>query len=144
MRLFTIGFTKKSAEDFFTRLQRAGVRRVIDTRLNNTSQLAGFAKAGDLKYLLKAIAGIEYEHVPALCPTHDLLDAFKKRKGAWEEYERAFSELIEERRISETVPRGLLDGGCLLCSEDTPERCHRRLVAEHLRDRWGDVEIVHL
>lgn len=144
MKLFTIGFTKKNAEDFFTRLQRAGVRRVVDIRLNNTSQLAGFAKADDLKYFLKAIANIDYVHVPALCPTQDILDAFKKSKGSWVDYERSFNHLIESRDISGAVPRELLDRGCLLCSEDTPEHCHRRLVAEYLRDRWDDVEIVHL
>ena len=144
MKLFTIGFTKKNAEDFFTRLQRAGVRRIVDIRLNNTSQLAGFAKADDLKYFLKAIANIDYAYVPELCPTQDILDAFKKNKGAWRDYERSFNHLIEGRRISEMVPRELLDRGCLLCSEDTPEHCHRRLVAEYLRDRWDDVEIIHL
>lgn len=144
MKLFTIGFTKKTAEDFFTRLQRAGVRRVADIRLNNTSQLAGFAKSDDLQYFLKAIANIDYVHIPELCPTQEMLDAFKKSKGSWGDYERDFNRLIEKRRISETVPRALLDGACLLCSEDTPEHCHRRLVAEHLRERWRDVEIVHL
>ena len=144
MKLFTIGFTKKNAEDFFTRLQRAGVRRVVDIRLNNTSQLAGFAKADDLKYFLKAIANIDYVYMPELCPTQDILDAFKKSKGSWNDYTRSFKLLIEGRNISGTVPRELLDDGCLLCSEDTPEHCHRRLVAEYLRDRWDDVEIVHL
>ncbi|NUM54280.1 MAG: DUF488 domain-containing protein [Candidatus Hydrogenedentes bacterium] len=144
MKLFTIGFTKKSAEEFFSRLQHAGVRRIVDIRLNNTSQLAGFAKADDLKYFLKAVANIDYVHVPELCPTQDILDAFKKNKGDWADYERDFNRLIEERRISETVSRELLDGGCLLCSEDTPEHCHRRLVAEHLHAHWGGVEIVHL
>lgn len=144
MKLFTIGFTKKNAEDFFTRLQRAGVRRIVDIRLNNTSQLAGFAKADDLKYFLKAIANIDYVRMPELCPTQDILDAFKKSKGSWQDYERRFNTLIEDRRISETVPHELLDRGCLLCSEDTPEHCHRRLVAEHLRDRWENVEIIHL
>lgn len=144
MTIFTIGFTKKSAAEFFSRLQRAGVRRIVDIRLNNTSQLAGFAKADDLKYFLKAVANIDYVHVPELCPTQDILDAFKKNKGAWADYERDFARLMEDRRIAETVPRELLDGGCLLCSEDTAEHCHRRLVAEHLRDRWRDVEIVHL
>ena len=109
MKLFTIGFTKKNAEDFFTRLQRAGVRRVVDIRLNNTSQLAGFAKADDLKYFLKAIANIDYVYMPELCPTQDILDAFKKSKGSWNDYERSFNLLIESRNISGTVPRELLD-----------------------------------
>lgn len=144
MKLFTIGFTKTTAEDFFSRLKVAGVRRVVDIRLNNTSQLAGFAKADDLKYFLRAIANIDYVHTPVLAPTQDILDAFKKSKGKWEDYERAFTRLMDERRIEQAVSKDLFDGGCLLCSEDTPEHCHRRLVAERLRARWGDVEIVHL
>jgi uncharacterized protein (DUF488 family) len=144
MKIFTIGFTKKSAEEFFSRLQDAGVRRVVDVRLNNTSQIAGFAKARDLVFFLKAIAGIDYIHVPELAPTQDILDDFVKAKGAWSEYERRFKQLMETRRIAETLSKGLLDGGCLLCSEDTPEHCHRRLVAEHLQELWPDVEIVHL
>ncbi len=144
MKIFTIGFTKKSAEEFFTRLQNAGVARVLDVRLNNTSQIAGFAKARDLEYFLNAIVGIDYVHVPELAPTQHILDDFKKKKGAWSDFERGFARLLEERRIAETVSRELLDGGCLLCSEDTPEHCHRRLVAEHLKERWGDVEITHL
>ena len=144
MRIFTIGFTKKSAQKFFTRLKDAGVRRVVDVRLNNTSQIAGFAKARDLEYFLKAIAGIDYAHLPELAPTQDILDDFVKAKGSWSEYERRFGELMETRRIAETTPKGLLDGGCLLCSEDTPEHCHRRLVAEYFQRHWEDVEIVHL
>ena len=144
MKIFTIGFTKKSAEEFFSRLQDAGVRRVVDVRLNNTSQIAGFAKARDLVFFLKAIAGIDYIHVPELAPTQDILDDFVKAKGAWSEYERRFKQLMETRRIAETLSKGLLDGGCLLCSENTPEHCHRRLVAEHLQTHWANVEIVHL
>jgi len=144
VKLLTIGFTKKSAEEFFSRLLNAGVKRVVDIRLNNTSQLAGFAKASDLKYFLHAIGGIDYIHVAALAPTQDILDDFKKSKGSWEQYELAFNALIADRRVSETVPKDILDSGCLLCSEHTPEHCHRRLVAEYLRDRWGDIEIVHL
>jgi len=144
MKIFTIGFTKKSAEEFFTRLKEAGVRRVVDVRLNNTSQIAGFAKARDLKYFLKAIAGIDYIHVPELAPTQDILDDFVKAKGAWSEYERRFGQLMETRRVAEVLPKELLDGSCLLCSEDTPEQCHRRLVAEHMHKHWANVEIVHL
>lgn len=144
MKIFTIGFTKKSAEEFFTRLKEASVRRVVDVRLNNTSQIAGFAKARDLEFFLRAIVGIDYLHVPELAPTQEILDDFVKAKGAWSEYVRRFTELMETRRVAETVRRALLDGDCLLCSEDTPEHCHRRLVAEHLQEQWGDVEIVHL
>jgi len=144
MRIFTIGFTKKSAEEFFRRLQKAGVRRIVDVRLNNTSQIAGFAKARDLQFFVKAIVGIDYIHVPELAPTQDILDDFVKAKGPWSEYERRFKQLMETRRVAETLSKALLDGDCLLCSEDTPEHCHRRLVAEYLQVRWSDVKIVHL
>ena len=144
IRLFTIGFTKKSAEQLFTLLTKAGVLRVLDVRLNNTSQLAGFAKRDDLRYLLRAIAGIDYVHLPDLTPTADILDAYKKAKGPWSAYEPKFLDLIRDRRIEATLQRELFDRGCLLCSEDRPEQCHRRLVAEYLAEKWGGVEIVHL
>jgi uncharacterized protein (DUF488 family) len=145
MKVFTIGFTRKSAETFFTRLREAGVRRLVDVRLNNVSQLAGFSKKDDLKYFARAICGIEYAHLPELAPTADILDSYKKQKNAdWQTYERQFLDLMRSRRIEETVPRQLLDMGCLLCSEDKPDHCHRRLVAEYLRQKWGDVEIEHI
>jgi uncharacterized protein (DUF488 family) len=145
MKLFTIGFTKKSAETFFTRLKNAGVKRVVDVRLNNVSQLAGFAKKDDLRYFAKAICGIDYVHVPALAPTADILDPYKKQKnGDWALYERQFLDLMRARRIEETVSPEILDGGCLLCSEEKPHHCHRRLVAEYLKEKWGNVEVEHL
>ena len=144
MKIFTIGFTKKSAETFFTRLKDAGVKRLVDVRLNNISQLAGFTKRDDLRFFTRAICGIEYFHVPELAPTQDILDAFKKQKGDWDLYERQFLDLMTSRRIEESASREMLDGGCLLCSEEKPQHCHRRLVAEYLRGKWGDVEIQHL
>jgi uncharacterized protein (DUF488 family) len=145
MKIFTIGFTKKSAEMFFTRLQSAGVRRLVDVRLNNVSQLAGFTKRDDLKYFTKAICNMEYVHIPELAPTSDILDPYKKQKnGDWPLYERQFLDLMRSRRIEETMSRGLLDGGCLLCSEEKPHHCHRRLVAEYLKEKWGAVEIEHI
>lgn len=144
MKIFTIGFTKKSAEDFFGRLKAAGVKRLLDVRLNNVSQLAGFAKRDDLKFFTQAICGAEYRHVLEMAPTQDMLDAYKKQRGDWATYERKFKQLIAERRIHETIPRELVADGCLLCSEDKPHHCHRRLVAEYLREHWGDVEIQHL
>lgn len=144
MKLFTIGFTKKTAEQFFTRLQKAGVKRIVDVRLNNTSQLAGFAKAGDLMYFLRAIGGIEYFHVPELAPTQEVLDAFKKDKGSWADYERMFAALMDQRCIAEAAEGMVRDGDCLLCSEDTPEHCHRRLVAEHIQKHVENVEVIHL
>lgn len=144
MKIFTIGFTRKSAETFFTRLKEAGVKRLVDVRLNNTSQLAGFAKKDDLQFFTRAICNIDYIHLPELAPTAEILDPYKKVKhGDWQLYERLFLELMRSRRI-ETMERELLDGGCLLCSEETPDQCHRRLVAEYLREHWESVEIEHL
>lgn len=144
MTIFTIGFTKKSAETFFTRLKDAGVKRLVDVRLNNVSQLAGFTKKDDLRYFTKAICGIEYVHLPELAPTADILDPYKKAKnGDWSSYERQFLDLMRARQI-ENIPREILEGGCLLCSEEKPHHCHRRLVVDYLKEKWGTVEIVHL
>lgn len=144
MMLFTIGFTKKTARRFFELLRTSGAERVIDVRLNNVSQLAGFTKRDDLAYFLKEIAGIGYTHLPELAPTQDMLDEYKKRKGEWGTYEKRFLVLMKERRIEETLPKDVIAEGCLLCSEEKPHYCHRRLVAEYLKDHWGDVQITHL
>ena len=144
MKIHTIGSTRKSAESFFGKLQQAGVVRVVDTRLHNTSQLAGFAKQDDLRYFLRAIAAIEYLHEPLLAPTDELLAAYKKRQIKWEEYERRFLDLIQERQIEQRVSREMMDQGCLLCSEAIPHHCHRRLVAEYLCGHWGNVTINHI
>jgi uncharacterized protein (DUF488 family) len=143
MKLFTIGFTKSTAERFFTRLKNSETKKIVDVRLNNVSQLAGFAKRDDLRYFAKEICGIEYVHVPKLAPTQDILDKYKKNGGDWSEYECKFLDLMKERRI-ENIDREMFNGGCLLCSEDKPHHCHRRLVAEYLKHHWGDVEIIHL
>jgi uncharacterized protein (DUF488 family) len=144
MKIFTIGFTKKSAESFFAKLKSAGVKRLIDIRLNNVSQLAGFAKQDDLRYFAKAICDIDYVHLLDLAPTKDILDAYKKNNGDWKLYQSNFIELMKIRRVEDNVARALLDGGCLLCSEDKPDHCHRRIVAEYLKEKWGEVEIEHL
>lgn len=144
MKVFTIGFTKKSAQQFFEMLRRSGAKRVVDVRLNNVSQLAGFAKRDDLKFFLKEVCGMDYVHTPDLAPTQEMLDEYKKLKGDWQIYEKRFLDLIEKRKIEERVPKEVLADGCLLCSEDKPHYCHRRLVADYLRQRWGDVEISHL
>jgi uncharacterized protein (DUF488 family) len=144
MRICTIGFTEKGAEEFFARLRKAGVKRVLDVRLNNTGQLAGFSKRDDLKFFAKEILGAEYLHLPLLAPTQEMLDEYKKEKRGWEVYENKFLDLMKERQIEKNVEREVLEDGCLLCSEDKPHQCHRRLVAEYLRDRWGAVEIEHL
>ncbi len=144
MRVCTIGFTHKNAEDFFTRLKKAGVKRVVDVRLNNVSQLAGFSKRDDLKYFLKSILGIEYVHSPFLAPTQDILDEYKKNKGDWKVYQHKFLSLMQQRQIENQLPKEIVDGGCLLCSEDKPHFCHRRLVAEYLSAKWGGLRIEHL
>ncbi|HXR37010.1 MAG TPA: DUF488 domain-containing protein [Candidatus Binataceae bacterium] len=144
MKIFTIGFTKKSAETFFIRLINAEVKRLIDVRLNNVSQLAGFTKRNDLRYFTKVICNIEYVHVPDLAPTQDILDHYKKQRGDWALYERQFLDLMRSRYVEDKLSRAMFDGGCLLCSEETPNHCHRRLVAEYLKQKWGDVEIEHI
>lgn len=144
MNVYTIGFTQKTAKQFFETLKLSGIRRVLDVRLNNDSQLAGFSKKNDLSYFLEQIGRIEYAHVPVLAPTQDMLDAYKKGKGSWEAYEHRFISLMEERRIEEQLSPELLSEGCLLCSEHLPHQCHRRLVVEYLKKKWGNIEIKHL
>jgi len=144
IKLFTIGFTQKSARQFFTVLKEAGVKRVVDVRLNNNSQLAGFSKKEDLAYFLKAVADIDYVHLPELAPTQDILDAYKKLKGEWKVYERQFLDLMARREVDKKVNPQLLQQGCLLCSEHLPHHCHRRLVAEYLSAKWGGIETKHL
>ncbi|NES17994.1 MAG: DUF488 domain-containing protein [Symploca sp. SIO3E6] len=144
INLFTIGFTQKSAQKFFNTLQQADVKTVIDTRLNNVSQLAGFTKKADLEYFLKTIGKINYVHILDLAPTKDIVDEYKKKKGDWDTYEQKFLQLIANRQIEQKVSPELIDGACLLCSEAKPHQCHRRLVAEYLNDKWGNVRICHL
>lgn len=143
MKIFTIGFTKTSAEKFFERLSKANVTKIVDVRLNNVSQLSGFAKKDDLRFFAKSICGADYEHASELAPTKDILDEYKKSKGSWSTYAEKFLNLMAYRKI-EKMDRSRLDGGCLLCSEDKPHNCHRRLIAEYLKEKWEDVEIKHL
>lgn len=145
MEIYTIGFTQTTAERFFSRLANAGVERLLDVRLNNSSQLAGFAKAKDLPYFLRELVGATYEHAPILAPTQELLDAYKKRKGDWSTYERDFLALMERRRIQEVLrPESFQRRTALLCSEATAEHCHRRLVAEYLAEHWPQISVAHL
>jgi uncharacterized protein (DUF488 family) len=144
MIIFTIGFTKKSAEVFFTKLKEAGVKSLIDTRLNNVSQLAGFAKRDDLKFFLRSICDIDYQHNTLLAPTADLLDEYKKLTQDWSLYEKKFIQLMRSRKIEEQLKPKELDGACLLCSEEKPHHCHRRLVAEYLQSKWKNVRIEHI
>jgi uncharacterized protein (DUF488 family) len=144
MKIFTIGFTRKTAAQFFQLLDRPDIARVLDIRLNNRSQLAGFAKGEDLRFFLRRVVDKDYAYLPQLAPTADMLKAYRDDKGDWATYEREFLVLMAQRRVEERLSTELLDGGCLLCSEATPEHCHRRLVAKYLAARWSEVQICHL
>jgi uncharacterized protein (DUF488 family) len=144
MRICTIGFTSKGAEEFFARLRKAGVKRLIDVRLNNTGQLSGFSKRDDLKFFTKEILRVDYVHLPLLAPTQEMLDEYRKQKRGWEMYEESFLKLMKEREIEKKIQRETLEDACLLCSEDKPHQCHRRLVAEYLQGRWDGVQIEHI
>lgn len=149
MKLYTIGFTKKTAMSFFESLKQNGIRVVIDIRLNNSSQLSGFAKGNDLEYFLKEICGISYVHYVSLAPTKDILDSYKNKKISWLEYENLFNPLLHKRdSLRELVEKynADYDGLCLLCSEHKADNCHRRLVAEYIKENSPDlnIEIVHL
>lgn len=145
MEVYSIGFTKSTAAHFFGRLREAGVKRLLDVRLNNVSQLAGFAKRDDLAFFLRELCGAEYSHEPLLAPSQEMLDAYKKHKGSWQEYEVLFLALMAERRIETKLDKMLFDAPTvLLCSEHTAEHCHRRLVLEYLQEKWGGLTITHL
>ena len=144
MKISTIGFTKKRAHRFFHLIKESGAQRVVDVRLNNVSQLAGFAKRDDLEFFLKQICNVEYVHSPELAPTKEMLDDYKKEHKNWKRYEREFLDLMEHRKIETTIPEEQIAEGCLLCSENEPHLCHRRLVAEYLHDHWGNITINHL
>lgn len=143
-KLFTIGFTKKTAKDFFAILKRNNVNNVIDIRLNNSSQLAGFTKGKDLEYFLKEISGIAYTHMPEFAPTKEILDNYKKKRISWDEYEKQYLKLLLNRDLLEGLSENLLNNACLLCSEPTSEKCHRRLLAEFIAKNLGNIDIIHL
>jgi uncharacterized protein (DUF488 family) len=145
VRIYTIGFTKKPAERFFDLLRDNDVQRLIDIRLHPAGQLAGFAKQDDLRYFLRALIGCDYTHMPQLAPSDEVLSAYRKEKK-WPRYVERFEALMDERGIPQSLDPSLFEKErcCLLCSEATPEKCHRRLVAERLASHWRGVEIVHL
>lgn len=134
MNVYTIGFTQKSAERFFNLIKVSQVRTLVDVRLNNVSQLAGFAKRDDLKFFLKELCGADYVHLPELTPTKAILNAYKKGEMSWSVYEDKFLNLMAQRNIERSVKPALLDHGCLLCSEHEPHLCHRRLVTQYLNE----------
>ncbi|WP_245929358.1 DUF488 family protein [Agarilytica rhodophyticola] len=143
--IYTIGFTKKNAETFFNLIRTSEISTLLDVRLNNISQLAGFAKRDDLRFFLKELCNTDYVHVPELAPTKDILNAYKKGEIPWEEYEDKFLNLMGQRNIERSVKPALLDQGCLLCSEHEPHLCHRRLVVEYLNENSElDLKVKHL
>ena len=144
--IYTIGFTRKSAEEFFTKLQDNRIERLVDVRVNNTSQLAGFAKREDLRYFLRVLVSVDYVHEPLLAPTKELLKAYRGGEKAWDEYESDFLDLMSERSVEKEIPRALFTERrvALLCSEPTAERCHRRLVVEYLDREWRNIRAVDL
>lgn len=145
MKTYTIGFTQKNAQNFFTLIKRNNVARIVDVRLNNVSQLAGFAKRDDLKYFLSELCDADYIYAKELAPTKDILDAYKNKVITWDAYEDKFLSLMSQRNIEHAIDQSILDSGCLLCSEHKPHHCHRRLVVEYLNQHWDtNIEVVHL
>ncbi|WP_095499330.1 DUF488 family protein [Paraferrimonas haliotis] len=145
MKIYTIGFTKKGAERFFTLLKNSGVKTLIDVRLNNASQLAAFAKKDDLAYFLKELCGIQYLHIPKLSPSEDILKSYKAKTICWTEYEDKFYALLKQRAAETLVDDETLADACFLCSEHEADLCHRRLVAEYIASHsQANVEIEHL
>jgi uncharacterized protein (DUF488 family) len=145
VEIYTVGFTQKSARQFFDLLKSNGIRRLVDVRLSNSGQLSGFTKSTDLAYFLDEICGAEYVHQPLLAPTKQLLSDYRAGKRTWAEYEDIFNALMAERQIETAISPSLFDiPAVMLCSEPTAEQCHRRLVAEYLQRHWDDVTIHHL
>ena len=144
IKLFTIGFTKKTAQHFFETLIKNDVRKIVDIRFNNSGQLAGFSKGTDLKYFAKTIANIEYVYISDFAPTKELLSDYQNKRIDWIYYQKAFLQLIEQREIETKYDISDFDKACFLCSEDTPERCHRRLLVEFFQEKNNDIQIIHL
>lgn len=145
MKVFSIGFTEKTAEKFFSLIRsQPDIKSLVDVRLNNVSQLSGFAKKNDLKYFLKELCNVNYLHIPDLAPTKEMLNPYKKGEVSWEIYEYNFLNLMAKRNI-ERIDKSLIEDSCLLCSEHKPHNCHRRLVIEYLNNHWDtNFEVKHL
>ena len=144
MNLYTIGFTKKSAKQFFELLKKNQVKCLIDTRLNNKSQLSGFAKKEDLEYFLDKIVNIKYVYKPEFAPSDEILTKYKKGSMSWQEYEEKYLRLLKQRNILKDLDFSLFESACFLCSEHSPQNCHRRLLAEYLKQHNSSLEIIHL
>lgn len=144
LKLYTIGFTKKSAKEFFETLKANEIKIVLDVRLNNRSQLAGFTKIPDFEYFLKMIGDTRYTHFTEGAPKEELLKQWQKKELTWENYEKEYNEMLNQRDIIDRIDKEKLDNACLLCSEPTPEQCHRRLLAEYFKRHIPDLVIIHL
>lgn len=145
MRVYTIGFTRRSAADFFSTLDQHGIKRVIDVRIHNASQLAGFTKRDDLAYFLQRILGAEYRHEPTLAPSEELLRAYRSRELDWDTYGARFRDLMAERRIQDQYnPDLFVPPTVLLCAEPNARECHRALILDYLNKYWGNIEPIHL
>jgi uncharacterized protein (DUF488 family) len=144
IKLYTIGFTGKPAEKFFNLLRDAGVKKIVDTRINNVSQLSGFAKGIDLQFFAKEIGNMSYVHKIDFAPTKELLSLYRDNKMTWQQYEIEYLNLLDMRKVAQKTNIEKLHENCLLCSEHTPEKCHRRLLAEYLKHVNGNIDIIHL
>jgi uncharacterized protein (DUF488 family) len=144
IKLYTIGFTNKSAEQFFELLKINRITTIIDTRINNISQLSGFAKGRDLAYFARELGNIEYIHKLDFAPTKELLEKYRKKLITWEEYETEYINLLDTRKICSKINIEQFHQNCFLCSEHTPEKCHRRLLVDYLKSRFNSIEIQHL
>lgn len=144
MFIFTIGFSKRSAEEFFETLKENKVKTLIDIRLNNKSQLAGFTKRNDIEYLLEQTAGIKYKYLEEFTPTKEILNEYRDNKITWDEYENKYNMLLEERKPLTNLKKEIFQDSCLLCSEFLPDKCHRRLAAEYIKNYYNDFTIIHL
>lgn len=144
IKIYTIGFTGKTAEKFFALLNNAGVKKIVDTRINNVSQLSGFAKGSDLKFFAKEICNMSYEHIIDFAPSKELFKRYRDKEMSWPEFEIEYLNLLDLRKIAQKIELEKLHKNCLLCSEHTPEKCHRRLLAEYINQVKGNVEIIHL
>src|SRR5262245_134278 len=144
IKLYTIGFTGKSAQKFFELLEKNGVKKIVDTRISNNSQLSGFAKGQDLAFFARRLANIDYEHELKFAPTRELLDQYRKKQISWESYTTQYLDLLQQRDLKSWVEIDKLHESCLLCSEHSPEKCHRRLLADYLQAINPDIQIIHL
>lgn len=141
MKIYTIGFTKKSAEEFFEILKRNKIEQIADVRLNNTSQLAGFTKKDDFKFFLKEIADIDYYHLDILAPNKEV----RKLVHEWDIYTEEYIKLLERRKVLDHWgPDFFKRRTCLLCSEPSASKCHRGLLADYLKKHWKNVQVIHL